>query len=250
MTKWVTAKIEKIKYWKKNLLNLVLQASIKKFVAGQFAKLLIKNSQNNTKIQRAYSFVNPPSSKKIEFYITLIKHGKMSQQFKKINENTKILITQKSFGFFTLKEVPSYKNLWMFSTGTAIGPYFSILQEKQDIKRFSQLILIHSVRYFSDLKYLDVIKKLKKHYKKKLIVLITISREKKNGFLYGRIPHLILNDTIEKYTNIHMNNKNSHVMLCGNPNMVKDMFNILQKKKKMTKNLRQKPGNITRENYW
>ncbi|CAL4324812.1 FAD-binding oxidoreductase [Buchnera aphidicola] len=250
MTKWIPAKIKEIKYWKKNLLNLVLKASINKFIAGQFSKILLKNSKKKIKIQRAYSFVNPPSTNRIEFYITLIKKGKMSEELKILNKNTKIFITKNSFGFFTLNEIPSYQNLWMCSTGTAIGPYFSILQEKKDTERFSKIILIHSVRYFSDLKYLNVIKKLKKIYQKKLIVLITISREKKHGFFSERIPNLLLNKKIEKYTNLEMNYKNSHVMLCGNPNMVKDMFHILQKKKKMTKNLRKKPGNITRENYW
>jgi ferredoxin--NADP+ reductase len=250
MTKWVEAKIEKITYWKKNLLNIILKASINKFIAGQFTKILIQNRKNRLNIQRAYSFVNPPNSKKIEFYITLVKKGKMSEEFRKIKKDTKIFITKNSFGFFTLKEIPSYKNLWMFSTGTAIGPYFSILQEKKDTNKFSKIILIHSVRYFSDLKYLNIIEKLKKSYKNKLIVLITISREKKEGFFYGRIPSLLLNKKIENHINIEMNCKNSHVMLCGNPFMVKDMFNLLQKKKKMTKNLRRKPGNITRENYW
>ncbi|WP_343187754.1 ferredoxin--NADP reductase [Buchnera aphidicola (Periphyllus koelreuteriae)] len=249
MTKWVEAKIKKIIYWKKNLLKILLKAKINKFIAGQFSKILIKKN-NQKKIQRAYSFVNPPKKKIIKFYITLVKKGKMSKEIILLKKNDKIFISKNSFGFFTLKEIPSSKNLWMFSTGTAIGPFLSILQEKKDIKKFKQIILIHSVRYFSDLKYLNLIKKIKKKYKKKLIIKITITREKIKKFLYGRITKLFLNKTIEKITKIHMTKENSHVMLCGNPFMVKEMFYILINKKKMTKNLRRKPGNITRENYW
>ncbi|MCW5197438.1 FAD-binding oxidoreductase [Buchnera aphidicola] len=250
MTLWVKAQITQIQLWKKNLLYISLKASIDKFIAGQFSKIRIENPYTNTKIQRAYSFVNPPTSNKIEFFITLIKKGQMSQKLLQLKKKQNILISKKSYGFFTLKEILPSKILWMFSTGTAIGPYLSILQEKKDTKKFEKIILVHSVRYFSDLKYLHFIQNIKKIYQKKLIVIITISRERKKNFYYGRIQKLLLNNTLEKNISINMNKENSNIMLCGNPNMVEDLFKILVKKKNMTKNLRKKPGNITRENYW
>jgi ferredoxin--NADP+ reductase len=39
-------------------------------------------------------------------------------------------------GFFVLEEVPDCDTLWMLATGTAIGPYLSILQEGKDLDRF------------------------------------------------------------------------------------------------------------------
>lgn len=250
MTLWIKAQIQKIKHWKKNLLYIALKAPINKFIAGQFSKIRIINLYTKKKIQRAYSFVNPPRFKKIEFYITLVKNGSMSKELINLHEKQKILISKQSYGFFTLKEIKTSKILWMFSTGTAIGPYLSILQEKDDTEKFKKIILIHSVRYFSDLKYLNLIKKIKKIYKKKLIVIITITREKIKNFYYGRIQKLLLNNKIEHEISIKMNQKNSNVMLCGNPNMVNDLFKILVQEKNMTRNLRSNPGNITRENYW
>ncbi|CAL4324884.1 Flavodoxin/ferredoxin--NADP reductase [Buchnera aphidicola (Chaitophorus sp. 3695)] len=250
MTLWVKAKVQKIKYWKKNLLYISLKAPIDKFIAGQFSKIRIENSYTHKKIQRAYSFVNPPQSNKIEFFITLIKNGIMSKKLASLKIKQEILISKKSYGFFTLKEIKPSKILWMFSTGTAIGPYLSILQEKNDTKKFKKIILVHSVRYFSDLKYLKLIQNIKKTYQGKLITIITISRENKQHFYYGRIQKLLLNNKLEKDISINMNPKNSNIMLCGNPNMVEDLFKILVKEKNMTKNLRKKPGNITRENYW
>ncbi|NIH41064.1 MAG: ferredoxin--NADP(+) reductase [Buchnera aphidicola (Periphyllus aceris)] len=249
MTFWVPAKIKKIVHWKENLIKISLKAKINKFIAGQFSKILIKN-KNDINIQRAYSFVNPPKKKTIKFYITLVKQGKMSKEIILLKENKKILISKNSFGFFTLKEIQPSKNLWMFSTGTAIGPYLSILQEKKDTEKFKKIILVHSVRYFSDLKYLNLIHQIKKKYQNKLKIIITISRENKKNFLYGRITHLLLNSTLEEIIGTKIKRNNSKVMLCGNPSMVKEMFNILTKNKKMTKNLRKKPGNIIRENYW
>ncbi|CAL4324295.1 ferredoxin--NADP reductase [Buchnera aphidicola] len=250
MTNWIPAKIQKIRYFNnKNLLKIILTAKIDCFIAGQFSKILIKKKNKN--IQRAYSFVNAPKKKKIEFYITLVKKGEMSNELKNLNDTDKIFVSKQSFGYFTLIEIKkSFENLWMISTGTGIGPYLSILQEKKNLQKFKKIILIQSVRYFSDLIYLSKIKKLKKIYKKKLIVKISISREKKKNFLNKRLTKLLKNKFFEKSLNIKMNKKNSHIMLCGNPNMVQDVQKWLINKKKMTKNLRKFPGNITIEKYW
>jgi ferredoxin--NADP+ reductase len=41
----------------------------------------------------------------------------------------------------------------------------------------------------------------------------------------------------------------SHFMLCGNPDMVKDVTELL-KTRDFRKNRRRTPGHITTENYW
>ncbi|MDE5285896.1 MAG: ferredoxin--NADP(+) reductase, partial [Buchnera aphidicola] len=108
------------------------------------------------KITRSYSYVNAPSNQVLEFYIIRIKNGKLSNILYNLKKNDKIFIKKQSYGFFTLKEVPYCKFLWMFATGTAIGPYLSILQEEQNIDRFKKIILIHAVRYYNDLSYLPL----------------------------------------------------------------------------------------------
>jgi hypothetical protein len=46
-----------------------------------------------------------------------------------------VLIVSEAAGFFVLEEVPDCDTLWMLATGTAIGPYLSILQEGKDLDR-------------------------------------------------------------------------------------------------------------------
>ncbi|STJ14173.1 ferredoxin--NADP reductase [Escherichia coli] len=45
-----------------------------------------------------------------------------------------------------LDEVPDCETLWMLATGTAIGPYLSILQLGKDLERFKNLVLVHAAR--------------------------------------------------------------------------------------------------------
>ena len=63
---------------------------------------------------------------------------------------------------FVLDEVPDCDTLWMLSTGTAIGPFLSILQYGKDLERFRHIVLVHAVRYAADLSYLPLMRELQK----------------------------------------------------------------------------------------
>ena len=66
--------------------------------------------------------------------------------------------------------------------------------------------------------------------------------------LHERFPVLIKNGALEKAAGLPFNPYSSHVMLCGNPQMVDDTRNSL-KAKGLTMN-RRGVGNIAVENYW
>ncbi|WP_367670568.1 FAD-binding oxidoreductase [Sodalis-like secondary symbiont of Drepanosiphum platanoidis] len=249
MNEWIIGKIIKINYWTKNLFSLILHASIDNFIAGQFAKLSIK--VNGRKIQRAYSYVNAPKNKNLEFYISKIVQGKLSPLLFKLSINDELMISKKSYGFFILKNIPLYcKDLWMLSTGTAIGPFLSMIEQGEDIKRFKNIVLVHAVSFLKDLNYFNKMIELKNKYNNILKIQTIISREKIKNSLHGRIPLLISNGKLEKSIGLEINPLKSHIMLCGNPNMVSDTQKILKKYKNMNKNLKKKPGHITSENYW
>lgn len=252
MTEWVSGRITKIIYWTKNLFSVIINSPIDKFEAGQYAKISV--NINGKKIRRAYSYVNPPNDKNLEFYLINIPSGKLSSKLYSLKVKDKILISKKALGFFTINTITPCENLWMLSTGTAIGPYLSILRDYKNTKleKFNKIILVHAVRFKSDLSYIKIMKDLKNYYNNKLIIRIIISRENITNYLTGRIPILIENQSLEKSVGIKINNKNTHFMICGNPNMVHDTQKILIKKYSMKKKLIQQPeeGHITTENYW
>ncbi|VFP78395.1 Flavodoxin/ferredoxin--NADP reductase [Buchnera aphidicola (Cinara cuneomaculata)] len=248
MNSWLKAHLIKLKKWKNNLFTLIIQAPINKFIAGQFTKLSYIDS-NKKRIQRAYSFINSPNNKNLEFYILLIKNGALTPQLYDIYSH-EIFISKNSFGFFTIAELPHKENIWMIATGTALGPYCSILQHENILDKFNKIILIYAVKYSVDLNYLNLFKKLKKKYKNKIIIKIILSQEKNKKYLYGRIPDLINSGRLEKSIKEPLCADTSHVMLCGNPDMIKNTQKILYSLKNMKKHLRRNPGHITSENYW
>ncbi|WWP02477.1 MAG: FAD-binding oxidoreductase [Candidatus Dasytiphilus stammeri] len=251
MTTWVSAKLTHIKHWTEKLFSINVEAPIDKFIAGQFTKIAIKDKNGNRLIQRAYSYVNAPHDNNLEFYLVLVKDGILSPYLHGLRIGDKFLIAKEACGFFILNEIAPCKILWMLATGTAIGPYLSMLQEGKNLDKFEYIVLVHAVRYVQDLCYLSVMHKLQERYNNKLFIQTITSREKRKETIFGRIPQLIENGSLEKRVNFEINSNTSHIMLCGNPNMVRDTKDFLIKNKNMLKkSFKGLKGNITTEHYW
>lgn len=248
MANWVTGTVIEAKFWTDSLFSLVIEAPIKPFTAGQYAKLALEIE--GERIQRAYSYVNAPSDNRLEFYFVIVPEGKLSPKLAQLKPDDTLQITDEAAGFFVLDEIPECKNLWMLSTGTAIGPFLSILQEGKDLERFENIVLLHAVRYEKDLSYLPLMKKLEQQYQGKLKIVTVVSREQCTGSLYGRVPALIENHALEEAVSLALSPDTCHVMLCGNPEMVRDTRDTLKNNRNMVKHLRRKPGHISSEQYW
>ncbi|WGS66287.1 ferredoxin--NADP(+) reductase [Enterobacteriaceae bacterium ET-AT1-13] len=248
MDNWVIGKVVNIEKYSNKLFKIFIKAYINNFISGQFTKIAIIKKKKI--IQRAYSFVNASNNLILEFYILFISHGKLSRELFNLKINSKLLISRKSFGFFILKEIPYCEILWMFSSGTGVGPYLSILRENKNLERFKNLVLIHSNKFIKNCNYNSVIKNLRDNYYGKLRVLNIISQENIYGALKGRINNLIYNGILEKTIGLGLDYRKSHVMICGNPLMIKSTKEILIKLRNMKKHLHYIKGNITFERYW
>ncbi|WP_395479851.1 ferredoxin--NADP(+) reductase [Candidatus Curculioniphilus buchneri] len=248
MVEWVTGNVVQIKYWTDRLFSLVIHAPINTFSAGQFAKL--KLDINNKNIQRAYSYVNAPYNENLEFYIISVLEGKLSPRLHALKPGNSLMITKDSSGSFILKAIPSCKELWMLATGTALGPYLSILDQRDDLDRFERIILVHATRFVQDLNYLTKMLELQRSYNGKLRIQTIVSREQAPGSITGRIPDLITNGALEKAVDTKLDARSSHVMLCGNPKMIHDVQQLLNINYDMHKNFKHRPGHVTSEHYW
>lgn len=248
MADWVTGKVTRVQHWTDTLFSLTVQAPVAPFSAGQFTKLGLEI--NGERIQRAYSYVNAPHSPDLEFYLVNVPDGKLSPRLHEMQPGDEVMLVNEAAGFFVLEEIPDCNTLWMLATGTALGPYLSILQEGKDLARFDHIVLLHAVRYAHDLSYLPLMQQLQARYAGQLRIQTVVSREKVTGALYGRVPSLIANGELEAAVGLPMTAETSHVMLCGNPQMVRDTQQLLKETRQMTKHLRRRPGHMTAEHYW
>ena len=245
--KWVQGEVVSVKHWTESLYSIKISAPKVKFIAGQYAKISL--IIDNKEVERPYSFVNSPNEPILEIYSVSVPNGPLSTALQKLKKGDQINISPNGNGFLILNEVPKVKNIWMLATGTGIGPYLSILKTEDSWKNFEKVILVHAVRYNKELTYQKTIKDLKEKYGKKFIYITFVSREKVENSLSGRIPQSINNGSLEKKANIKILPSNSHIMMCGNPEMLKDTT-IELKKIGLKKHRRSSPGHITTENYW
>ncbi|WP_318487470.1 ferredoxin--NADP reductase [Photobacterium leiognathi] len=247
MADWIPAQVIANRHWNNDLFSLSLQANIEPFKAGQFTNLGLEI--DGQMIQRAYSFVNPPQQPVIDIYATRVSEGLLSPRLHALTAGDTVFISARANGFFTLDEVPQGDHLWLLATGTAIGPYLSILRQGDVWHRFRKIVLIHAVRFAADLSYQAEITQLKQQYGDQLIVQPFVSREPSPLCLTGRIPQAIADGQLERHVGLTLQPEQSQIMICGNPEMVRDTKQALEARG-FIKNLRRKPGQITMEHYW
>lgn len=247
MSNWIDATVKSVKWWNESLFSLTVNADVEPFKAGQFTKLSVMDGEK--RIARAYSYVNAPDDPNLEFYLINVVDGQLSSHLAQLTPGDTVLIERRASGFFTLDEVPASEQLWMLSTGTAIGPFLSILQQSEVWQKYKHINLVHGVRLNSDLSYQELINKLLKAHPGQLNYVPVVSREEPLQGLAGRITTVIINNALSEHVGLCATPNNAQFMLCGNPQMVKDTSELLVAQN-YKRNRRKEPGHITVEQYW
>jgi len=247
MSEWREGKVVENIHWHDSLFSLKIDADIDPFTAGQFASLALEI--DGEQVARPYSFLSAPHEKPLEFFFYTAIDGVLSNALQALEPGDTVLVKNPANGFFTLDEVPQSRDLWMIGTGTGIAPFLSILKTDEPWQKYENLVLVQGVRTSADLQYQDVIAGFSEKYDKQFHFQPFVSREAVKGAIQGRIPAAIEDDSLEEKIGLTLAPDDSQVMLCGNPDMVKDAVALL-KDRGFAKNLRRKPGHITTENYW
>ena len=244
--KWVPGRVVEKKMWTDQLYSLSVEADIEPFRAGQFGRLALEIDGQT--VARSYSFVNAPNERPYEFYSIIVPDGPLSPRLQAMNPGDEVFLAPKGAGFLTLADVPPGENLWLLSTGTALGPFLSILKTADPWQRFKTIVLVHAVRQAKELSYRDTIEKFAVHGEQ-FCYIPFVSREDTDFAIKGRVPAAIESGALEARADINITADKSQVMLCGNPDMVHDTRAILEARG-LKLNKRKDPGQISVENYW
>jgi ferredoxin/flavodoxin---NADP+ reductase len=247
MVDWVAGEVVERVDWTDKLVSLKIKANISPYKAGQYASIAL--DIDGERVTRPFSYVNSPAENIHEIYFILVDGGLLSTQLYKLQKGSPIWVGDKSHGFFVMDEVPDADVLWMLATGTALGPFISMLKTEVPWTRFKKLILAHGVRTVAELSYKNVLAEFAQQYPDQFVQAPFVSREKYPGGFEGRIPAAIADGRLEAAAGVTLTAENSQVMLCGNPEMVKDTTELLLARG-LEKNMRRKPGHVTVERYW
>lgn len=202
---------------------------------------------------RAYSVASSPYDEFIEFFSVVIPEGEFTSKVNHIQVGDSLLLNTTPFGYLTLAryQLPLPNDLWLLATGTGLAPFLSILKTIEVWQQYQRIILVYSARTSQELAYqaeIDAIKSIYGDNGAAFVFLPIVTREADYAGEKARVPNLILSGKLTELVGQKLDKERSHVMLCGNPQMVEDTKEAL-KSIGLTMN-RRGEGNIAVENYW
>lgn len=202
---------------------------------------------------RAYSVASSLYDEFIEFFSVVIPEGEFTSKVNHIQVGDSLLLNTTPFGYLTLAryQLPLPNDLWLLATGTGLAPFLSILKTIEVWQQYQRIILVYSARTSQELAYQAEIGSIKSIYGDNgaaFVFLPIVTREADYAGEKARVPNLILSGKLTQLVGQKLDKERSHVMLCGNPQMVEDTKEAL-KSIGLTMN-RRGEGNIAVENYW
>lgn len=241
-TSWHEAKVVENRHWTEALFSLRVEGAPLSFEAGQFVRIAL--DIDGERVARPFSMVNAPHDPVLEFYGIVVPEGLLSPRLARLAPGDTLYVAPNPAGFLVLSELPDARTLWLLSTGTGIAPFLSILRTQMPWRRYRDVVLVHAVRHARELVYRETIEAFPK-----LRYVRMVSREAATDALSGRIPAAVRDGRLEAAAGLELSAPTSQVMLCGNPDMLKDTTVALVERG-MRKHRRRAPGHITVESFW
>lgn len=192
------------------------------FKNGEFVMLGLR--PEGRLIPRAYSIVSSNRDDELEFLSIQVPDGPLTSRLAKVEPGNSVWINTKTTGSLTVDHVQPGRHLYMLATGTGLAPFISLIRGGEVFERFEKVILVHTVRTRKGLAYHE---ELASRADGDFIYVPTVTREEfettergadlfRDGELFSRLG-LPPADP-----------QHDRVMLCGNPNMNREMTAYLK----------------------
>jgi ferredoxin--NADP+ reductase len=246
MVEWIEGKVSGKRHWSQALYSLQIDAPLQAFQAGQYIKVAL--DVDGERVGRPYSLVNSPHETPLEIYFNEIPEGPLTPKLSDLEIGDRIWVSAKANGVFTMDNVVSRRDLWMLATGTALGVFLSILKTPEPWERFERVILVHGARNAGELAYGETIAELQAAHEGSFTFISALTRDASETSLQGRITNLLENGGLEDAAGVKISVDDSHLMLCGNSAMIKDVREWLEARG-LHRHKRHEPGHYTTEQY-
>ncbi|WP_176083026.1 ferredoxin--NADP reductase [Martelella sp. HB161492] len=203
-----------------------------RFRSGEFA--MIGLMVDGKPLYRAYSVASPAWAEELEFFSIKVPDGPLTQHLQKIQPGDTVLMRKKPTGTLVLDALTPGKRLYMFSTGTGIAPFASLIREPETYEKFEQVILTHTCREVAELQYgFDLVNEIRNDeilseiVGDKLIHYASVTREPFER--QGRITDLMSSGRLFEELGVPLlDPETDRAMICGSTEMLKDTKALLE----------------------
>jgi ferredoxin--NADP+ reductase len=203
-----------------------------RFRSGEFVMIGLPNAEKP--VYRAYSVASPSWDEELEFFSIKVPGGPLTEHLQKIKPGDTVLMRKKPTGTLVNDALIGGKRLYMFSTGTGIAPFASLIRDPETYEKFETLILTHTCREVAELEYgKELVAALKDdpligEYADRLIHYTSTTREQSPRM--GRITTLIENGKL--FSDIGappLDPQTDRAMICGSMDMLRDVKALCEK---------------------
>lgn len=185
---------------------------------------------------RAYSIVSANYEDHLEFLSIKVPDGPLTSRLQHIQVGDTVIVGRKPTGTLVLDYLLPGKRLYLFSTGTGLAPFMSIIRDPETYERFEEIILVHGVRQVDELAYHELLTEhLPAHellgdmVKSQLRYYPTVTREPYRTM--GRITKLVENGQLFSDLGVPpLDPAIDRVMICGSPGMLRDLKVMLEQR--------------------
>ena len=188
----------------------------------------------------------------IEVYVRLVTTGALTPRLFALNIGERLWLSPKAKGMFTIDEVPQDQNIILFATGTGVAPYMSMLRSNVISQETRKYAVIHSAWNSWDLGYRSELLTIERLCPNFSYTPIISSPEKEpmpwNGET-GFVQQIWQKKSIQKSWNMDITPDNTRIFLCGHPEMIREMIDLLAKSG-FKEHSSLEPGSIHLEKYW
>ena len=228
-------KVLSVHHWTDRLFSFTTTRSQSlRFSNGHFTMIGLR--VDGKPLLRAYSIVSPNYQETLEFLSIKVPDGPLTSRLQHIQPGDSVIVGHKPTGTLLIDYLLPGKRLYLLGTGTGLAPFMSIIRDPDTYEKFDQVILVHGCRLVSELAYRDYItQELPQHeflgdmVSSQLKYYPTVTREPFPT--QGRIPELIESGRMARDLGLpDLHPQLDRVMLCGSPEMLKSIKEVLEKR--------------------
>lgn len=235
MAAFNTERVLSVHHWNDTLFSFTTtRDAALRFHNGHF--VMIGLEVDGKPLMRAYSIVSSNYEENLEFLSIKVQNGPLTSRLQHLKVGDDILVSKKPVGTLVVDDLKPGKNLFLFGTGTGLAPFMSIIKDPEVYERFEKVILVHGVRYVSELAYADYIENdlpnneyFGEMVNGKLLYYPTVTREPFRNT--GRLTDLIISGKLCADVGLpQINPETDRAMMCGSPAMLDDLCKILDER--------------------
>ena len=232
-SKYTVERVLDVHHWTDRLFTIrCTRSGGFRFANGQFVMMGIEVS--GQPLVRAYSMASANYEETLEFFSIKVEDGPLTSRLQHIKVGDSVLVGKRPTGTLTIGNVRQGQTLWLLATGTGLAPFLSIIKDPETYERFDRVVLAHTCRNVDDLAYARFIEHelpsselLGELVRPRLVYYPSVTREPFRTT--GRITDLLATGrACEDLGLPPLDPSRDRVMLCGNPEMLKETSTLLE----------------------